>query len=495
MSGSLHDWSVVIHEDGRCGKVTYREHAGSLSFYWEFGGGDTVATIQVGDAATWRQQHAWAADNRATILQRVAGEVIRQKAPNCRAEIDDRQGWIYIQSEGTPPPPIPPTQQQFLRVSEKKSKIVFIAAIVIVAVALVVWGAKQALSIRVPHGTPLGDSVRAGSEIATLTQTLEAYVPSLHRDPGKDRYSVSLFLWPVNGSSPGRTIPLAKNLRAQEASWAKLLGGDGRTVWFKLNGIGGLELATGKRIGPDELRAANPNLAETWDDPRRISFEQRLRITLADRSVVEIDPQTLKAAPVRETRAAVVWPSGPQAQDFLCAGVRPSPTEWLGLHSVKEIASDFKPKSRLSRTDDATNAKELRRLHRGELGPELDRGYREILSMTPLSSEEYLNAAFVRAGPGGEPLRLSEPDGFLMIFTSVPGQAGTLVVARVNMDGKLAWRVDTGIDRFKLSQILPDAHFIAFIGPRPPIPDKVSEPILVSIDTRSGAQTTSTLWK
>ncbi|MEK7781914.1 MAG: hypothetical protein AAB370_10490 [Verrucomicrobiota bacterium] len=494
MSGSQNDWSVVVHEEGRCGKVVYREPSGSLSFYWEFGGSDMVAAIRVGDAATWQQQHAWAAGRRAEILLRVASEVIRQKVPGCRAEIDDRQGWINIQSAGTPPPN-PSSQQQFLRVSERKSKIVFIATIVIVAVALVIWGAKQALSIRVPHGTPLGDSVRAGNEIATLISTLEAYVPSLHRNPNKDRYSVSLFLWPVNGGSPGRLIPLAKNLQAQETHWAELLGGDGRTVWFKLKGIGGVELATGKRIGPAELRAANPTLAESWDDPRRISFTQRLQLTLPDRTVVEIDPQTLKASPARTAEKPTALPFRPEVGHFLCAGVRLSPTEWLGLHSPREAQRDFKTGSWLTRGNEQDDAKEVRRFHRGELGPEQAKGNRAIISMTPLSNDEYLNAAFVRAGSGSEPLRLAAPDGFLMVFNSAPGLDGTLIVARVNAGGKIAWQVDTGIHRFKLSQILPDARHIAFIGTRPPIPDKLSEPILVSIDAQSGAQATSTLWK
>src|SRR4051812_32745572 len=34
--------------------------------------------------------------------------------------------------------------------------------------------------------------------------------------------------------------------------------------------VGGIELATGKRIGPAELRAANPTLSESCD-PRRVA--------------------------------------------------------------------------------------------------------------------------------------------------------------------------------------------------------------------------------
>ncbi|MBK8741352.1 MAG: hypothetical protein IPM02_18380 [Betaproteobacteria bacterium] len=494
MKGKQQEWSVDIHEDGRSGKVVYREAARSLSFFWEFGGGDTVAIVHVGDKAAWRQQHAWAIDRRAEILQRIASETIRQKAPSCRAEIDERQGWINIR-QTTSPPRLPTQQQQFLRVSAAKSKIMLIASIVLVVGVLAFWGVTQALSIRVPHGAPSGNSVRAGGEIATLIQTLETYVPSLHRNPDNDRYHLSLFLYPVDGSSPGRLVPLAKNLRAQEAGWAKLLGGDGRTVWFSVNGIGGLDLATGKRIGPTELRAANPTLAESWDDPRRISFDNRLRLTLPDRrTVVEIDPQTLKATPAQPERTQTALPLAPGVQDFLSSGVRPSPEVWLGLHSPQEAERDYKPKSWLTRAGRQPDAKEMRRLYQGQLGPELAQGNREILSMTPLSNDAYLNAAFVRSGPGADTLRLSDPDGFLMVFTSAPGLAGTLVVARVNADGKLAWKVDTGIDRFKLSQVLPDPRFAAFVGTRPAVPGKVPEPILVAIDMRSGAQSTSTLW-
>jgi hypothetical protein len=90
------DWSVDIGETGRCGIVTYRDTAGRLSFYWEFGGADTVATIGVGTASEWSSRHPWAATRRVEILERIAREVIRQKAPDCRAEMDDRGGFINL---------------------------------------------------------------------------------------------------------------------------------------------------------------------------------------------------------------------------------------------------------------------------------------------------------------------------------------------------------------------------------------------------------------
>ena len=92
-------WSVEVTARGRSGSVDYREEAGSISFYWEFGGGDTVAIIYIEDLPTWSTQHRWAVSQRREILERVANEVVRQKAPTCRADIDDQNGYIYIREK------------------------------------------------------------------------------------------------------------------------------------------------------------------------------------------------------------------------------------------------------------------------------------------------------------------------------------------------------------------------------------------------------------
>lgn len=89
-------WGVEVLERGRSGSVVYREAENVISFYWEFGGGDTVAIIWAEQSASWNARYPWAAARRSTILERVARELIRQKAPACRAEIDHRDGFIYL---------------------------------------------------------------------------------------------------------------------------------------------------------------------------------------------------------------------------------------------------------------------------------------------------------------------------------------------------------------------------------------------------------------
>jgi hypothetical protein len=484
------DWSVTITQQGRGGTVTYQEAGGSIPMSWEFGGEDVIAIINFADEPTWRAQYPWAAARRTEIVRRIADEAIRQRAPGSLAQIDERAGRIHLRQSSRPP--VTP-RDQHLAFRERRAKLMMILVAILLVASAAVIGFKTLFSVRGSTGTPLGFSIRTPEHIATFIQALEPYVPSLHRNPENDRYRLGLLLTPQDGSSPGKLIPIVAHRPGQEFTLAKLLGCDGTTVWFNLNGIGGVNLKSGELVGEEQLRRANPKLNESWDDQRRMHFDERLRITTADRQhIYEVTPETLHAVPASPRPAKS--PFDPKPQDFLSSGVRPTPTEWLGVLSEK-AAGSHKPKSRLSRINRAGDAKELRSLYRSQLGPELDRGNREILSQERVSAEEYLNAAFVRTGVDTDPIRLSSPDSFVMVYTSKPGLSGTLMLARVDATGNVLWKTDTGLDRFKLSQILPDTRFLACIGTRLPVPDKVSEPILVVVDLHSGMASTVSLWQ
>ena len=255
-----------------------------------------------------------------------------------------------------------------------------------------------------------------------------------------------------------------------------------------MNGIGGVDLRTYKRVTVADLRRANPSLAaHWWDDTRGMEVDGRLRLASRDgQEVLEVDPATLRAAPVAAPQRSNKPPFAPTPADYLGAGLHTAPAEWLGLHSPAEVEREFKPNSWLRRVVRAEDAKELRRFYRGVLDPDAGGARSRIVSMTPLGDDAYLNAAFLRLDDDSEPLRLSNPDGALMAYTSAPGLKGTLVVARVDTAGKVLWKADTGIDRFKLAQILPGDASMAFVGTRPAVPDKVPEPLLVIVDNRTG---------
>lgn len=466
---------VSIESQGRCGTVTYRDAGRQLACYWEFGGDDVVAVVQCGSAADWVRQ-PWALEHRAGILQFIADEVVRQQAPTCTAQIDMSSGNIVLrQAEASSGPALTPTARGarpgvpgavsastradearwVFRLSSLRMKL----GLLVLAAALLVgagtWFKNSFLAINPGKGTAVGHSVRTDRHIATLIQTLEPYVPSLNRNHGNDRYGISLFLVPLDGSAT-RLVQLRSGLAPQAFGLARILGSDGDTLWFDVAGVGGVDLR-----------------------------DYSLR---PEADVANVDPRALPRP----------WgdsPSAPPPERFLAAGLMTSPTTWLGLHSDVEVARDFRPGQWLRPIMHADEARQPRRIYLGQVEPAATAGYSRILGARAVDDAQYLGAAFLRTGSAATPIRLDEPPGALMLYTSASGPQGTAVVARVDDAGKLLWRADTGIDRFRLQQILPGEEAVAFVGTRPPVPDKVSEPLLVIVDSDSGRQVTHSLWR
>ena len=91
------NWKVEMPMGGRDGYIGYYEGSRVASFYWEFGGNDVVVIIYIGRPSDWGKQYPWAVDRRQEIMVRLIREVIRQRAPNCRTEIDVRDdGYTYL---------------------------------------------------------------------------------------------------------------------------------------------------------------------------------------------------------------------------------------------------------------------------------------------------------------------------------------------------------------------------------------------------------------
>jgi hypothetical protein len=88
---------------------------------------------------------------------------------------------------------------------------------------------------------------------------------------------------------------------------------------------------------------------------------------------------------------------------------------------------------------------------------------------------KYTRASYIRGSAPG-----------LYTYLTKPGLYGTVVIASTN------WTLETGL--YRLDQILPDPEHLAVIGTKPPIPDKLSEPFLMLIDTRTGQASTHSLW-
>lgn len=75
---------INIVQKGQSGKVQYIEgflKKNVCEFYFEFGGGDTVATIWFPTKDKWDQTYPWAKGRQKEIVEYVANDVRRSQAP------------------------------------------------------------------------------------------------------------------------------------------------------------------------------------------------------------------------------------------------------------------------------------------------------------------------------------------------------------------------------------------------------------------------------
>ncbi len=324
-----------------------------------------------------------------------------------------------------------------------------------IAIGGVMWLKNKLFVINPGKGAPLGTTVRTDRHIATLIQTLEPYTPSPNRDHSKDTYAVSLFVVPLDGGQPA-LVPISGGHAGNSLGLAKVLGSDGESLWYDVKGVGAIDLG---------------------------SFRIREGAARRDRAPADL-------------RGASTFPLQPRIESFLSAAFFTGRDTWLGLASVQEAERSFRPGLWIRPIVPAESAKQMRKFHRGAIDSDVAvTGSRKLVSMESLDGAEYLNAAFLRMDDKSEPIRLRDPDGALVIYTSAPGLKGTLMVARVDNGGRVLWSADTSIDRFTLRQILPGEEMVAFVGTRLPAPDKVSEPLLVLVDNRTGALQTHSLWR
>lgn len=449
------DGAVSIVEDGRSGEVIYLEAGQELRFYWEFSGGETFASVRVGTGADWREQYPWAAGRRSEILRFVASEVLRQRAPGGASHIDEQTGWMHLRGGRTGSPPAPPASRGFSFQKWQSVRVYFALCLLVVTViaGAMIWVKNNVLVIDPGKGTLVGSAVRTDRHVAAFIQSLEPYTPSLHRDHSKDTYSISLFVVPLDGTAP-RLVRISGGHSGGSLGLIKILGSDARTIWYDVKGVGGIDLAT-----------------------------FRLRDSVGP------------GAPPKDLAGASRFPFEARPEEFLSAGFFTAPNSWLGLCGPADLELEFKPGKWVRPIVSSTNAKVMRQFCRGALGDTASTGSRKIVGMEPVGQAAYLNASFLRTHDKAEPVRLDAPDGALMVYTSKPGLEGTLVVARVDTTGGVLWTVDTGLDRFKLRQILPGESSFAFVGTRIPVPDKVSEPLLVIVDNRTGKMSTHSLWQ
>jgi hypothetical protein len=323
----------------------------------------------MGSVAQWRERHDWAAERRAEILRFIADELIRQKAPGCLAAIDEGAGDIVLRKAGAS---VATTQIAAADVSwvyryrELRGRFAVILLAVVLLVGAALWFKTRVLVIDSPHGVPFGSTVRTDTHLATLISTLQPYTPSLHRDGAKDRFTLSVFLVPLDGSTP-RLVPLVRDQPAGGYNLARVIGGDGTTMWVDANGLYGVNLRTYAPITAGDASRASPGLDRTWfEDTRGMDIVGgRLQMLARDRSAAyALDPATLQAIAVTPQASVRQYPDPPLTH-HMAAGFAVPPTSWIGVLSNSDLENAFRPGRWIRAVESASDTvRDLRRLVR-----------------------------------------------------------------------------------------------------------------------------------
>lgn len=83
---------IKIIEKGPSGTIQYSEgfwKVNTCEFYWEFGGGDTIATVWFPAEDEWDARYPWARGRRKEIIDSVARKVRGKKAPSSTIQMEE----------------------------------------------------------------------------------------------------------------------------------------------------------------------------------------------------------------------------------------------------------------------------------------------------------------------------------------------------------------------------------------------------------------------
>jgi hypothetical protein len=323
--------------------------------------------------------------------------------------------------------------------------------ILVVVVLILVLG-RRALMVS-STAVPVGKSVRVGDFIVTMMNQREPYMATLHRDPGKDRYTIGLLVHSARDTGLREFVPIVTGQRAVDIPLMDIIAVEGDVVWYKAVEVGAYDVVRRKLLA---------------DEPGWSNTPPAKQFSSAERS--------------RDERAVL---------GMLIAGGEPSSTQWLAALNEHEITRNwgYSAGNSITVSMPIERSKEPRRLYMAET--ERVSGDLRIKRIAPLGGDSMLNAGFVRMERYGEILRLAG-GGFLLLYESKPTLQRTIMAAKVDGSGRIVWTTDTGIS--ELHGILPDPAYPVLAGEPPILEEKVPEPRLVVLDAQSGGVTTRSLW-
>lgn len=89
---------VYFYTEGRGGDFSYESHEGNFTSWWEFGGGDALAILNVPSAEHWEAQTGIPLTKRAAVLEFIGRETVRKQTTSGRGTFEVQENFIVIRS-------------------------------------------------------------------------------------------------------------------------------------------------------------------------------------------------------------------------------------------------------------------------------------------------------------------------------------------------------------------------------------------------------------
>lgn len=90
------DPKISYSSDGRSGQVHYRSKAGNFDMYYEFGGGDVVAGINVPSPKDWVAKTGIPLEQREEVLNLIGQQVVKDQTTNGRGSFKIEGNFLNI---------------------------------------------------------------------------------------------------------------------------------------------------------------------------------------------------------------------------------------------------------------------------------------------------------------------------------------------------------------------------------------------------------------
>lgn len=89
---------ILYSSNGRSGFVHYKSKEGNFDLYYEFGGGNVVATIQVPSEKDWVAKTGLPLERREEVLHFIGQRVVKDQTTSGRGSYKIEGNWLNIYS-------------------------------------------------------------------------------------------------------------------------------------------------------------------------------------------------------------------------------------------------------------------------------------------------------------------------------------------------------------------------------------------------------------